>query len=178
MDDFIEKNTTPEMPIQPPKKKKRWLKNIMLILLIVFAIMQAFQPKKNNNDITVANNITSIINMPDTVNKLLEAACYDCHSNNTKYPWYSNIQPAGWWLAYHVKEGKKHLNFNDFSTYPTKKQLKKLEEIKESQEEGWMPLDSYTWMHKDAKLNDIQKRMIINWVDSSITRISSQLIKK
>lgn len=168
----VEKNVSSETPGHFPKKKRKWFRNILLFLLIVFAGMQLFQPDKNNNDIITSNNITSIVNVPDTVNKLLQVACYDCHSNNTNYPWYTNIQPIGWWLAKHIKDGKKHLNFSEFSSYPTKKQLKKLEEIKESQEEGWMPLSSYTWVHKDAKLDDAQKRLIIDWVDSSVAKIS------
>ncbi|MES2776399.1 MAG: heme-binding domain-containing protein [Bacteroidota bacterium] len=178
MDNSIAKNQRQQAPLGPSKKKKRWVKNILLFLLIAFMVMQFFQPDKNNNDVVLSNNISSLVNVPDSVNKILYTACYDCHSNNTEYPWYSNIQPVGWWLNNHIKDGKKHLNFNEFATYTTKKQLKKLDEIKESQKDKWMPLDSYTWIHRNAKLTDAQRQLIINWVDSSAKTISSLPVKE
>ena len=157
------------------KKKKRYrIKNFILCLLFVFIIMQFFQPDKNNSDIVTTHRITNTTIIPDSINYLLQIACYDCHSDNTRYPWYSNIQPAGWWIAKHVKNGKKHLNFDAFSTYTQKKQLKKLEEIKESVEEGWMPLQSYTWIHKDAILDATQKKILLNWIDSINAKITAE----
>ncbi len=178
MDNSIPKGQKTQGSFGPQKKKRRWLKNIMLVLLISFMIIQFFQPDKNNNDVVVANNISSVVAVPDSVNKILYTACNDCHSNNTEYPWYSNIQPVGWWLADHIKEGKNELNFNEFATYSTKRQLKKLEEIKKEVEEGEMPLDSYTWIHRSAKLDAAQKQLIINWADSAAKTIASLPVKE
>jgi len=178
MDNTIPRGEHNPVPFQPPKRKRRWFKNIMLLLLFVFIVMQFFQPDKNNNNVAIAENISSVIAMPDSVNKVLHLACYDCHSNNTEYPWYSNIQPIGWWLAGHIKDGKRELNFNEFATYTTKKQLKKLEEIKESQQDKWMPLEYYTLIHEDAKLDDEQRRLIIDWADSATKTIVSLPVKE
>jgi len=164
--------------IKPTRNKKRVIKNILLFLLIAFMVLQFFQPDKNNNTVVVANDITSVVPMSDSVSKILHIACYDCHSNNTDYPWYSNIQPVGWWLASHIKEGKEELNFNEFTTYPTKKQLKKLDKIKKSQKDDWMPLGSYTLIHRDAKLNDAQKQLIMDWADSSVKIITALPVKE
>ncbi|MEO7311006.1 MAG: heme-binding domain-containing protein [Chitinophagaceae bacterium] len=165
-------------PSFQPKPKRRWFRIVMLSLLIIFMVIQFFQPDKNNNDVTIANNISSVVDLPDSVNKLLHVACYDCHSNNTEYPWYSNIQPVGWWLGSHIKDGKLRLNFNEFGTYATKKQLKKLKAIKETQQDKSMPLDSYTWIHKDARLTDAERQLIINWADSSAKTVSLLPVKE
>src|SRR5690349_17918374 len=89
------------------KKRRRWLKTVLLFLFFIFIIIQFFQPNKNNNDVAGTNDIHVLVSMPDTVQQIMKVACYDCHSNNTRYPWYSNIQPVGWWLKNHVEEGKR-----------------------------------------------------------------------
>ena len=157
-----------------PAAKSKWLKRIIVILFLVFIIIQFFQPSKNNNDISSANDISSLVHVPDTVQQILKVSCYDCHSNNTRYPWYTNIQPVGWWLNHHVEEGKEHLNFNEFTNIPPtekrttrERQLKKLEEVKETVEEGEMPLSSYTLIHTNAKLTKEQKQILIDWSDSA-----------
>ena len=99
---------------------------------------------------------------PET-RQLADAACYDCHSNNTTYPWYSNIQPMGWLLANHIKEGKAELNFNEFGSYSERRQQSKLKSIAGQVKENEMPLASYTMLHKNARLTKHQKALIIDW---------------
>ena len=149
----------------------------MVGLLIIFMGMQFLQPDKNNTDVIMTNDIATVVNVPDTVKSLLQTACYDCHSNNTNYPWYSNIQPVGWWLNDHIKDGKRHLNFQEFALMKIKPNGKyktvaalqdhKLEEVAETVTEKEMPMESYTWIHKAADLTEDQRRLIINWVDSA-----------
>jgi hypothetical protein len=155
-------------------KKRGLLKGVLLLLFFVFFIIQFFPPDKNNSDMLAPNDITSMLEMSDTVQKIMKAACYDCHSNNTNYPWYTNIQPVGWWLENHIEEGKRHLNFSEFASIEPRngkskreRQLKKLEDIKEVIEEGEMPLTSYTWIHKDSRLTEEQKQLIVKWSDSA-----------
>jgi hypothetical protein len=105
--------------------------------------------------------------MPQEVASTLQSSCYDCHSNNTHYPWYANFQPVAWWLADHVKEGKKEVNFSEFATYRIGRQYRKLEEIANEVEEGEMPLQSYTFIHGDAKLSPAQKESLINWASAT-----------
>jgi hypothetical protein len=100
------------------------------------------------------------------VQHILEKACFDCHSNNTRYPWYSNIQPVGWWLQHHVEEGKEELNFDEFRTYSTRGQAKKLHQTVGLVKKGLMPLPSYTWIHSDAKLSEEERRVLSGWADS------------
>jgi hypothetical protein len=102
---------------------------------------------------------------------LLKVSCYDCHSNHTDYPWYSKITPVNWWLNNHINEGKKELNFSTFSTGSFKRKDKKMKEIDEQVDKHEMPLDSYLWIHKDAKLNDAQRKLIIDWSKTSRQKI-------
>jgi len=143
------------------------LRKILIVLLIALIVIQFFRPKKNIDDKPQVNNITSLYATPDSVKTILAKACNDCHSNNTKYPWYSNIQPVAWWLADHVEEGKRELNFDEFATYSLRKQYHKLEETNGIVKDGEMPLSSYTWIHKEAKLTEGEKIAIANWTNNT-----------
>lgn len=145
----------------------RFLRRLLVVLLIVFIVIQFFRPKKNIAEGPQPNNIASVYPVPDHVKGILAKACYDCHSNNTKYPWYNNIQPVAWWLADHVDEGKRELNFDEFASYSLRKQYKKLEEVNGQVKEGEMPLKSYTLIHTDAKLTEDEKRTLAEWVEST-----------
>lgn len=141
------------------------IKIFLLILLGVFVVIQFFHPAKNINTSgeAIAKDISTVFPIPDSVKNILQTSCYDCHSSNTKYPWYASIQPAAWWLNDHIEEGKKELNFNEFASFRIRRQYKKLEEIIKEVEEDEMPLSSYTLIHSDAKLNVAQKNALINW---------------
>ncbi len=145
----------------------RFLRRLLVVLLIAFIAIQFFRPKKNITEGAQPNNIASVYPVPDHVKGILAKACNDCHSNNTKYPWYNNIQPVAWWLADHVEEGKRELNFDEFASYSLRKQYKKLEEVNGQVKEGEMPLKSYTWIHGDAKLTNDEKLALAEWVEST-----------
>lgn len=143
------------------------VKKIFLALLVLLIVIQFVRPEKNlSQEKITSRDISKVHTMPGNVHELLITKCYDCHSNNTAYPWYSNIQPVGWWLANHVNEGKGELNFSEFSTYDKKKADHKLEELIEVMEEGTMPLTSYTWLHPDSKISAADKDQLIGWVNS------------
>ncbi len=145
---------------------KKILKRFFQLLLLVFIVIQFFRPAKNKAEGISNNDITKLYPVPDDVKTILKTSCYDCHSNNTVYPWYAEVQPVAWWLDNHIKDGKKDLNFSEFAGYRLRRQYKKLEEINELVKKDEMPLDSYLWIHKDAKLNDLQKQTLANWVQS------------
>lgn len=145
--------------------KKSTLKKIAIAIVLLFIIIQFFAAEKNISSVASENAIERHYTVPVKIQGLLKTSCYDCHSNNTKYPWYNNIQPVSWWLASHVKEGKKHLNFDEFNTYTAKKKLHKLEEVVETINNGEMPLTSYTAVHGNAQLSDLDKIEIQAWVN-------------
>lgn len=142
-------------------------KKILIAIVAILVIIQFFHPTKNIDSSLQKNAIETKYNVPDSVKRILAVACADCHSNNTKYPWYSHIQPVAWWLASHVKDGKKHFNLDEFTAYSLKRQDHKLEELVESQQDHWMPLESYTIIHTDAKLSEKQRKALIDWANET-----------
>ncbi|SDS42674.1 Haem-binding domain-containing protein [Polaribacter sp. KT25b] len=154
------------------------IKKIAIILLVAFVIAQFFGPEKNEGDIASVPVFLAETNPPENVKKILTESCYDCHSNSTRYPWYNTITPVNFWLADHVKGGKKHLNFSDWSTYSLKKKEHKMDELYEEVEKGEMPLDSYTWTHSEANLSQEQINEIVTWGKKVQTNYQQQLNSK
>lgn len=157
---------------------KKVLKRIALLLLVVFIIMQFFGPEKNVSEVAIKDNLSDFITVEQPtamVEDILLRACYDCHSNNTRYPWYNNITPVNYWLADHVKHGTKHLNFSEWGTYSPKRKDHKLEECIEMVEEGEMPLDSYTWTHGDAKLTQAEIEELTTWLSLVRLKVQKQM---
>jgi len=149
-------------------------KKIFLVILALLVIIQFIRPAKNISSSMSPNDISKHYTVSEDVNQILKKACNDCHSNNTIYPWYTNVQPVGWWMAKHVKDGKKHLDFSEFAGYTPKKQHHKLEEVVEMVKEKEMPLNSYTWMHKTAKLTDQERILLVNWAEILRKEIASK----
>jgi hypothetical protein len=147
------------------------LKKIFYVLIAALVIIQFIRPKQNISAGPYPNDISTKFATSDELVSVLKTACYDCHSNNTIYPWYSTVQPVAWWLQDHVNEGKKELNFSEFAAYAAKRQRKKFEEIKEQVEEDEMPLKSYTIIHKNAILTTDQKAAIKKWCDESLAQL-------
>ncbi|PQJ77088.1 heme-binding domain-containing protein [Polaribacter glomeratus] len=139
------------------------IKKIAIVLLVALVIAQFFGPEKNEGDITSVDAFMAETNPPAKVRKILSESCFDCHSNNTKYPWYDNITPVNFWLDEHINDGKKHLNFSDWSSYSLKKKEHKMDELHEEVEEGEMPLNSYTWTHSEANLTPEQIAEMVAW---------------
>lgn len=151
------------------------IKKILLALAILFVLIQFIRPEKNLSGDTT-NSIDKKYNVPPEVTTILEVACNDCHSNTTRYPWYANVQPAAWWLANHVKDGKKHLNFSEFTKRRIAVQNHKLEEVIEMVKEKEMPLPSYTYfgLHADANLTDEQRATLTLWAQAQMELIAAQ----
>jgi hypothetical protein len=146
---------------------KRFFKYFLLTLLILFVLVQFYPRPPKNVDLSASPNDISVTNKTTLgVQNILKKSCYDCHSNNTTYPWYASIQPVAWWLGNHITEGKKHLNFSEFGTYSLSQKYKKLEETIHEVENGDMPLTSYTLIHTDAKLGAAEKKTLLDWANA------------
>ncbi|HRG20455.1 MAG TPA: heme-binding domain-containing protein [Saprospiraceae bacterium] len=150
------------------------MKKIATIVVVLLIFIQFFKPERNLSD-DQSHHISTKYAFPEEIAAISKAACDDCHSNKTTYPWYANVQPAAWWLSNHVNEGKKHLNFSEFTKRRIAVQNHKLEEIVEMVEEGEMPLKSYTWLglHPDAKLTQDQKSKLITWAKAQMDTIKA-----
>lgn len=127
-------------------------------------VIQFFPITLNESDTVPQSDFMVENQVPATIKNRLQVSCYDCHSNNTDYPWYSKIQPAAWYLEDHIQAGKDELNFNEWAEYSDRRKNSKLRSIISQIEEDKMPLDSYTLIHKDAILSDEDKRMIIDYI--------------
>ena len=145
---------------------------ILLVLLIVFIGIQFIRPVRNESEQVLSADITKTFNVPDSVLNALKMSCYDCHSNNTNYPFYVNIEPVGWMLNNHIKNGKEKLNFSDFGAYSRRRQISKLRSIISQIQDDKMPLSSYTTIHKDAVLTTEDKTLIIDWSNKTKDSLS------
>jgi len=156
----------------------RGVKTSAKILVGVGALLivaQAIRPMNNRGSVAGPNHLSQLAPIPAEIDAILQRACYDCHSNATNYPWYANIQPVGWWLEQHVRDGKKHLNFSEFTTYPLKRATRRLEEVAEEVREHKMPLPSYTWMHPEAKLTDAEIDTLAGWAINTRRAVGAKL---
>jgi hypothetical protein len=148
------------------------MKKVLYILLGVFIIIQFIPANRpevsfdNPNDL-IANNP----NIPGDVKLILKTSCYDCHSNETTYPWYSYVAPTSFMVSSHVKEGRKHINFSEWEGYKKSTKAEKLGDIDDEMEEGEMPLKTFTFIHRDAALSSGERKIISSWADKFSERL-------
>lgn len=143
------------------------LKKIFLGLLLVFLALQLVRPTKNVSRAPDPQDITARYPTPPAVKQLLTVACFDCHSNHTRYPWYAEVQPVAWWLAQHVRDAKHDLNFSEFGAYSKKTALGRLEACVDEVTDRTMPLPSYRLTHPDARLTDAQVKLLTDWFEET-----------
>ncbi len=142
------------------------MKKILLALIGAFLVLQFFRIDKTNPPVDKNSDFLTLKKTPENVATLVKSACYDCHSNETVYPWYAKVQPFGWFLKDHIDEGRRELNFSTFASYEPRRQAKKLDEAAEQIENGGMPLESYTLIHKEAKLTAEQKKLLTDYFNT------------
>ena len=142
---------------------RKFFKRFFIVLLITLIVIQFFRPKKNISEGPFPHDISTKYEVPLAILNIFKVACYDCHSSNTRYPWYAELQPIAWWLDNHIKEGGGNLNFSEFTTYRIRKQLNRFKGIADLVKKDEMPLSSYTLLHKDARLSAEQKQLIEDW---------------
>ncbi len=144
-------------------KKRRIGRKIGLGLLLVLVGIQFVRIDKTNPPVVEGEDFIVVTQPPAEVATLLRNACYDCHSNETKYPWYTNVAPISWWIEEHIRHGRGELNFSKWGTYPIKKAHHKLKESYEMVEGKEMPLPSYLWTHSEAELTNEEQQLLVQW---------------
>lgn len=151
------------------------VKKLFLGSTAVFVVLQFIRPEKNVSA-APPDKDDFIVRLapPPEVKKMLQVACYDCHSDNTRYPWYAEIQPGGWWLKQHIDDGKRELTFSSFGAYSAKKQAKKLSAIVDEIGGRTMPLKSYTWIHRDAIFTDAQLKTLTTWLEGVQEKLADE----
>ncbi len=153
---------------------KKWLKRVALLFVFLAVAAQFYPTPKNSGAIKGAGHVANVFPVPAEVEAILVKACYDCHSNGTRYPWYSRLQPVAWWMGQHVVDGKRHLNFSEFTSYEPKRRKSKLQAVADEVDMGHMPLPSYTWAHRDAVLTEAEKALVVAWVEETLENLESK----
>lgn len=143
---------------------KKHIKKVVVGLILIFIGMQFFPVTYNKDDAVLESDFIKTYKPPVQIQSILKTSCYDCHSNNTRYPWYSNIQPGGWFMEGHINDGKKELNFSTFGNYSKRRQKSKLKAIINQIKDGEMPLWSYTLIHRNATLSKDDKQILTDWL--------------
>ena len=134
------------------------------MLLVGLVGIQFFPTSLNQSDTIPTSDFMVVNNVPKEVERIITTSCYDCHSNNTEYPWYNKLQPVAWFLEDHVAHGKEELNFNEWADYSTRRKNSKLKSINSQIEDEEMPLWSYTLIHREAELSEDEKKIVLDWV--------------
>lgn len=134
----------------------------VLFFLLILIVIQFFSPQKNNEKLTLQSFLRET-NPPENIKNTLKNSCFDCHSNYTYYPWYNKITPINFWLASHVNNGKKHLNFSEWKKYNTNQKTYILNGIIKEVEHRKMPLKTYVLTHEDARLTKNKIDEIVTW---------------
>ena len=147
-------------------------KKALVVLCLIFFAIQLIQPAHNKGGQVSSSDFAVLYDVPKPVEYILQNACYDCHSNNTQYPWYSNIQPLAWMMERHIKNGKEKLNFNDFGKNTTRKQISKLKGASNQIKDNAMPIISYSMMHEKANLTHEEKQVVIKWMEQLADSLS------
>lgn len=153
-------------------KKILTIKNISIGLVFLFLVIQSIRIDKTAHPVNPLTDFVSLSSANSEVATMLKTSCYDCHSNQPTYPWYTNIAPVSWWIKHHINEGSHHLNFSIWGTYSEKRKNHKLDECIEMIEEGEMPMTSYTLMHGNAKLSNDQKMQLVEFFKSQKTAMT------
>ncbi len=136
------------------------MKKLFYVLLGILLLTQFFRPARIAEAVDTGADLIALTRPSAEVEHLLRVACYDCHSGQPRYPWYAYITPVNWWLADHIEDGRKHFDATTWGTVPAYQRDHQAKEVMEMMEKKEMPLDSYTWTHADARLNDGQRKMI------------------
>ncbi|AVR46551.1 hypothetical protein C7S20_15470 [Christiangramia fulva] len=140
------------------------LKITLGVFLVIMLVVQFVPRHPNKSSEIPPTDFTKVNEVPQPVKGKLFESCYDCHSNNTRYPWYNRVQPVAWFLDDHITAGKKELNFSEWANYSDRRKNSKLRSIISQVEDGEMPLDSYTFLHKEAVFSEKEKKEFLDYM--------------
>jgi hypothetical protein len=151
-------------------KITKWL---VIVVACLFILLQLKRPARTNPVSEPSQSIEAHVQIPPQVKEILDRSCRDCHSNNTEWPWYTNVAPVSWWISDHVNEGRKQLNLSEWGKLDRDRQDKKLRQICDEVEDGAMPLSSYLPLHPKAKLSEQDKKTLCDWTAAEREQLSA-----
>jgi hypothetical protein len=153
---------------------KKALKWFAVVLVVLFLAAQVYRPSRTNPPVDQSKTLQANAHVTPEAASILERSCKDCHSSETRWPWYSNVAPISWFLRSHVDEGRRQLSFSDWGTYAPRKRERKLHEMCEQVESGEMPIRSYLPLHPSAKLTDEDRRVLCEWAHTEEDRLVAE----
>ena len=150
---------------------KKTLLRLALIIIALIILIQLYRPERYTTTEITSDDVTNVLNVPDNVQKIIKRSCYDCHSNHTKWPWYSAVAPVSWFVISDVSRGRSKMNFSEWGKYSITKQGIKLDNICDEISEGDMPLKQYLYLHKDAVLSKEEKDILCGWAKEQLKKL-------
>lgn len=155
---------------------RNWAKTSFLLIFITLVGIQFIPIQRNDNLSELNSDFIKLYKPAFEIENLLRTSCYDCHSNHTNYPWYTDVQPIGWLMQNHISEGKSELNFSSFGDLSTRMKRTKLKSIISQIDDDKMPLPSYLLIHNDAKLDQLNKTLLEKYLDSLLLSINNKSV--
>jgi hypothetical protein len=144
---------------------------ILLVVLAALLVIQLFRPERNIGDLETETDFLQVSGIPDTLAVVFLNSCYDCHSDYTRYPWYSQLAPVSWFMKNHIEQGRTHLNFSSWGLFDRAQKVGLLDQICEECKAGTMPLKSYRLLHEQARLGPDEIEAICDWSESEAMNI-------
>lgn len=148
---------------------KRLTRYAVVAVVVVGVGIQFIRPARTNPATDPSATLGARISVPQSVGAILDRSCRDCHSNETRWPWYSQVAPVSWWVIDHVNHGRSHFNYSAWAKYPPDEAVKLLEGSCELAQKGAMPFPSYLWMHPDARLSPSDVAALCAWTRQSLS---------
>jgi hypothetical protein len=149
----------------------RVVKWVLMAVACLLVLAQFKRPAQTNPATDSSQALEAHVRLDPKVAAILDRSCNDCHSNKTRWPWYANVAPVSWFVIDHVDHGRSHLNFSEWGKYTREEQKTHLGQFCELVTDGWMPLSSYTPLHREAKLSDEDKKLFCDWAGAERARL-------
>ncbi len=146
---------------------RKWAGRVVLLVVALLVVAQFIPVTRTNPPVDAAQTISATTPIPPSVASILDRSCQDCHSSRTVWPWYSQVAPASWFLVHHVNEGRREMNVSDWGRYPARRKDRKLKEICEQVTSGKMPLQTYTFLHPQAKISGSDEKILCDWAETA-----------
>jgi hypothetical protein len=144
-----------------------WGRRILLAVVAMLVVSQFIPVARTNPPVDAAQTMSETIPVPSGIASILGRSCQDCHSSQTVWPWYSQVAPISWFLVNHVNEGRGELNVSEWGRYTARRKDRKLKEICEQVTRGKMPLETYTLLHPQARLSDLDRKALCDWSEAA-----------
>ena len=141
---------------------------LAVLVVAIVLVIQVIPVERNVSTVPPGQSFEKTEKVPANVAAILKVSCYDCHSNNSRYPWYSELQPGAWFMARHIKKGKEELNLDEFNDYSKRRKKAKIKSIISQIEKEEMPLKSYLLLHPDAGLTPNKKKVLLQFFQSEL----------